>query len=1172
MRTFRLLTLLGAALLASSMHAQAPQGFSYQAVARDAFGTAVSGQPIGVQFVLHQGNALGAVVYAETHSTNTNSNGLFTLTVGAGATGTGTFSSIDWSNGPYFLEVAMDVNSSGSYTPIGTQQLMSVPYALYAGRSNVPDGTEVGQILRWDGNAWVTEPGLYAQGKRFGFGGETAPEAPVGIKGEVGQDDRMISFTSTDAVQKWNINLNPTGNDVDGFSIDDASTGTGSSRLFIAPVNGNVGIGTSDPDAALTIRSDNPLKAHFQNGNIPTQDDFWNTIDSYGLNTGQGNPDTGHVHLTLQSMTGHLGLGTNDPPAPLSIESREVLKTYFQTGDVPTQDQFGFTSDGTGFGIEQGAPDALTSRFFIQSSTGNVGIGTTSPQERFHMHAVHNGQSVGLRVSNGAVSTNGGWSLGHLNDELVAERNGAFSILEAPGSGGGAGGSRVVVLPGGNVGINEEMPMTTLHVTRPVSDPAAAVSLNENSGIAVFGPITQNLALDYQGIQARIAMAGGTSTTGSAGSLHLQPHGGDIIIHGAFDPILEDQKITITSDGKIGVGKLPVEKLEINGAIVVGNTALAAPENGTIRWTGSDFEGRKGGEWRSLTTHTNTDGFIQGSTPDVIHYSPASGGRVGINEPLPYATLHVSRPVSDPSTLISLSENSGIVVVGPITDNIVADHRGIQARHGEIVGDVLNLTASELNVQRLGGDVLFHGAAADASDRTILTSDGKLGLGVAVPTERVDIADAYPDFVVGIKMRNNASTQNAGWRLGHLQVTGERNGAFSILEETGTGPVERMTVLPSGNIGVNEPLPDTKFHVSRPVSDPATSIDLTAGTGIAQIGPMTDNVVIDYRGIQARTGVDAGGSWNLSAGPLHLQRRGGGLILHETAGSISARAEITPDGKLGLGVLAPVERIDIDGAIKIGNSLGNIDGTIRFNGTDFQGRAQGAWRSLGSEWQKVDNTDDAIHFSASSGHPKVGIGINQPNATLHVRQQDPPLGQSSTGLFVETIDNSINLLEDREFIGLRVYTQASSPGTGNSKNIGLYVSNVSGQSSSERNLAAVLNGNVVVGDINAQRVGTGGANVLAIQNGTAPAAPSGTPTTGIQIYSGELAPGAPSVLHLMTSDGAVIKLYRAPAITAADESTIGSTYDPTTAALIENMRTRINELEAILKAMGLLTP
>src|SRR5436190_20740382 len=282
MRTTRTLSLISGAALALTLRAQAPQGFSYQAVARDAFGNAAADQPVDVQFVLHQGNALGAVVYAETHSTTTNSNGLFALTVGGGSTGTGTFSTIDWSHGPYFLEVGMDVSGSGSFTSIGTQQMMSVPYALYAGKSNVPDGTEVGRILHWDGGAWVADSGLYVAGKRFGIG-DTAPESPLGIKGEEGQDDGMISFTSSDATRKWNINLNPTGNDVDGFSIDDASSGVGTSRLFIASGTGNVGIGSLLPEAPLSVRSRDYLYTKFENGDIPDQQDF---AISSGGNTG----------------------------------------------------------------------------------------------------------------------------------------------------------------------------------------------------------------------------------------------------------------------------------------------------------------------------------------------------------------------------------------------------------------------------------------------------------------------------------------------------------------------------------------------------------------------------------------------------------------------------------------------------------------------------------------------------------------------------------------------------------------------------------------------------------------------------------------------------------------------------------------------------------------------
>ncbi|MBP6392557.1 MAG: hypothetical protein KA352_16830, partial [Flavobacteriales bacterium] len=131
-----------------------------------------------------------------------------------------------------------------------------------------------------------------------------------------------------------------------------------------------------------------------------------------------------------------------------------------------------------------------------------------------------------------------------------------------------------------------------------------------------------------------------------------------------------------------------------------------------------------------------------------------------------------------------------------------------------------------------------------------------------------------------------------------------------------------------------------------------------------------------------------------------------------------------------------------------------------------------------------------------------------------------------------------------------------------------------GSSALHANAAAVLGGNVVIGDLTGdQMVGTGGSNVLAIQNGTPPAdGLSGGPGSNgaIQVYSADVS-GVPA-LHVMTGDGAVMKLYRQPDMTAADASAVGPVYDPMTAVLIENMRTRINELEQILKAVGLLTP
>ena len=58
-----------------------------------------------------------------------------TIEIGGGTVEQGSFSDIDWGNGPYFLKTETDPNGGTNYTIEGTQQLMSVPYALYAGNA-----------------------------------------------------------------------------------------------------------------------------------------------------------------------------------------------------------------------------------------------------------------------------------------------------------------------------------------------------------------------------------------------------------------------------------------------------------------------------------------------------------------------------------------------------------------------------------------------------------------------------------------------------------------------------------------------------------------------------------------------------------------------------------------------------------------------------------------------------------------------------------------------------------------------------------------------------------------------------------------------------------------------------------------------------------------------------
>ena len=116
---------------AISALAQAPQGFGYQAVVRGADNAIVANTDITVTISILQGSADGTAVYSETHTTTTNANGLFGIVVGEGTT-TDDFSAIDWSTGVYFLKVESEYGTS-------TTQLLSVPYAMYAAKTDLSE-------------------------------------------------------------------------------------------------------------------------------------------------------------------------------------------------------------------------------------------------------------------------------------------------------------------------------------------------------------------------------------------------------------------------------------------------------------------------------------------------------------------------------------------------------------------------------------------------------------------------------------------------------------------------------------------------------------------------------------------------------------------------------------------------------------------------------------------------------------------------------------------------------------------------------------------------------------------------------------------------------------------------------------------------------------------------
>lgn len=119
-----------------TLFAQAPQSINYQAIAWNANSTPRTNQTITVTFNIRSTIAEGTIEFTEVHTTNTNEQGLFTLAVGTA--NQNSFKTIDWSKSPKFLQVIIDG------LPAGTTQILSVPYALYAERTNLKPGSGIG--------------------------------------------------------------------------------------------------------------------------------------------------------------------------------------------------------------------------------------------------------------------------------------------------------------------------------------------------------------------------------------------------------------------------------------------------------------------------------------------------------------------------------------------------------------------------------------------------------------------------------------------------------------------------------------------------------------------------------------------------------------------------------------------------------------------------------------------------------------------------------------------------------------------------------------------------------------------------------------------------------------------------------------------------------------------
>ncbi|WP_189629027.1 hypothetical protein [Roseivirga thermotolerans] len=230
--------------------------------------------------------------------------------------------------------------------------------------------TSPSQLLTVAGNIKVNSGLFYTDASQVQFGNEAGYWAAVNSRG-INTGDWTNSPSYGEFITGSNYNMQ--------FKIQ------GQTRLFIDKANGNVGIGTSSPNAKLEVNPNG-------NGNaIGTKDNIDGVSRIYAWNQSSG------TNSAAQLM---LNAGSSD------FGDRGATIQYTSTGNILNIDNTGDPSSVIAFTNRTSTTTAEAMRIH---SNGNVGIGTASPNEKLEVNgnALFQGNIESMKVK--VTQTPGNW-------------------------------------------------------------------------------------------------------------------------------------------------------------------------------------------------------------------------------------------------------------------------------------------------------------------------------------------------------------------------------------------------------------------------------------------------------------------------------------------------------------------------------------------------------------------------------------------------------------------------------------------------------------------------------------------------------------------------------------------------------------------------------------------
>jgi hypothetical protein len=619
---------------------------------------------------------------------------------------------------------------------VWTKEIVTAELVDNAGTATFSGTGVTGQVTFWNNSASISgDNALFWDNtnKRLGIG-TTAPSYKLSIAGTASISSGLFGAGLTDCDDDGQyLRWTASGSDAGRFSCSSVGgsgagwTDSGTS-VYLTTTSDNVGIGTTSPGSKLVIAQStlgNGVYVYSTSTNAGTmlaQDTNGLLIEQYGVadaddnivikssTIGDGNtyslftinPQSGFTFAGANGGNGNVGIGTTAPSQALDIygdialDGTQVLE--LTTGDlfiraggasdlIAFQPQSGtyvaqFDADGD---VYLGGTSANTTpKLFIGGSSGNVGIGSTTPTQALDVNGsvnIANGL-FGAGLSNCANST---------TDKLIwSSATGQFSCATDQNSGGGSSGGALNI---------REFGVTDFGSRATASFVAGQFAL------VASGSSDVTIKLDW-GAGGPASLSEAERVTGAWEFTTTASFGGNVYMP--------------TTATNLGIGTTaPAAKIDIRGSGTGTNAArilLSSSEN----YAGIAMQSDGSGLWMmSAVDNSDNLDFTYDGTSRVTFDST---GAIGINSPTTPAALDIIYSDSA-ANLIRLRNTSATGFSGiSFTDDTTG---GVQGMVGFGNGSVTQ--TSERDIVFLESAVTLTLRTAD-TERLRINSTGGVGI------------------------------------------------------------------------------------------------------------------------------------------------------------------------------------------------------------------------------------------------------------------------------------------------------------------------------------------------------------------------------------------------------------------------------------------------------------